>query len=149
MNTKNARIEYADIIDLPHHQSATRKHMSLYDRAAQFSPFAALSGYDDMVIEEARRTDEMTVLEDWDKDEIGRKLAWIDERIQSGSHPEVLLTYFVPDEKKSGGAYVTSREQIKRIDATDQQVVLMQTTEIGHVNLTIDFNKLADIQEVE
>ena len=51
------RIVYADIIDLPHHQSPTRPHMSLYDRAAQFAPFAALTGYDDMIVEEVRETD--------------------------------------------------------------------------------------------
>ena len=51
------RIVYADIIGLPHHQSPTRPHMSLYDRAAQFAPFAALTGYDDMIVEEVRETD--------------------------------------------------------------------------------------------
>ena len=149
MGQKNARTEYADIIDLPHHQSKTRKHMSMHDRAAQFSPFAALSGYDELVTEEARTTEEMIALEDWDKDEIGRTLEQIDERIRNGEQPEAVITYFVPDEKKAGGAYVTAKEQIKRIDAANQKIVLVKCTEIGHVNLTIDFNKLAGIQELE
>ncbi len=149
MGLRNARTEYADIIDLPHHQSKTRKHMSMHDRAAQFSPFAALSGYDELVTEEARTTEEMIVLEDGDKDEIGRTLAEIDDRIRNGEQPEAVITYFVPDEKKAGGAYVTAKERIKRIDAINQKIVLVKCTEIGHVNLTIDFNKLAGIREAE
>ena len=145
----DAKKQYADIIDLPHHQSKTRKHMSMHDRAAQFSPFAALSGYDELVTEEARTTEEMIALEDWDKDEIGRTLEQIDERIRNGEQPEAVITYFVPDEKKAGGAYVTAKKQIKRIDAANQKIVLVKCTEIGHVKLTIDFNKLAGIQELE
>ncbi len=145
-NNGNARAVYADIIDLPHHQSATRPHMSLHDRAAQFSPFAALAGYDDMVTEEARQTESISVLEDWEMDVLGRKLDRIAERTAMGEHPELQITYFVPDEKKTGGAYVTKREAIKRIDAANQKIVLMAESRIGHVNRTIDFDKVADLR---
>ena len=79
------RIVYADIIDLPHHQSATRPHMSLYDRAAQFAPFAALSGYDEMIVEEARETDTGIVLEDWELEQLNQKLTLIADVLEDGN----------------------------------------------------------------
>ena len=142
----NARAIYADIIDLPHHQSATRPHMSLHDRAAQFSPFAALAGYEDMVTEEARQTGTMTALEDWEMDVLGRKLDRIAQITSKGEHPVLEITYFVPDEKKAGGEYVTKAEAVKRIDAANKKIVLMAESRIGHVNLTIDLDKVADLR---
>ena len=145
-NSRNARSVYADIIDLPHHQSNTRPHMSRHDRAAQFSPFAALSGYEDMVEEEARQTKTQSVLEDWEMEALGRKLERISELTMRGEHPALEITYFVPDEKKSGGAYVTIHERVKRIDTPNQKIVLMAESAIGHVNQTIEFGKVADLR---
>ena len=103
MNEKNAREVYADIIDLPHHQSKTRPHMSLYDRAAQFSPFAALTGYDDMVREEARLTDQKIELGEQDLDLLNQKMNLIAELIEEGRNPEITAIFFVPDKRKDGG----------------------------------------------
>ena len=78
------RIVYADIIDLPHHQSPTRPRMSLYARSAQFAPFAALSGYDEMIVEEARETDAGIVLEDWELEQLNQKLTLIADVLEDG-----------------------------------------------------------------
>lgn len=97
------RIVYADIIDLPHWQSPTRPHMSLYDRSAQFASYKALSGYEDMVAEEARITDEEMQLSESKITMLNQKLNLIADAVKDGTHPELTFTVFVPDEKKSGG----------------------------------------------
>jgi hypothetical protein len=94
------RVIYADIIDLPHHQSPTRPHMSLYDRAAQFAPFAALTGYDDMVAEEARIVENKVELSETEIDLLNQKLSLIADVIEKGEKPKVTITYFVPDQLK-------------------------------------------------
>lgn len=109
---------YNDIIDLPHHQSRGRKQMSLYDRAAQFSPFAALTGYDEIIAEEGRLTDEMTDLPDHVREELDRKLMLLSAMIADGYTPAVTVTHFVPDELKTGGSYETYTGEVKKIDYT-------------------------------
>lgn len=96
---REALLRYGDIIDLPHHESRTRPHQSMALRAAQFAPFAALTGYGDAIRETARRTETRPELEEDKKEELDRKLA---ELLQSESRT-ALLTVFVPDEKKEGG----------------------------------------------
>ena len=98
MKQDDAKIKYAHIIGLPHHQSATRKHMSLYDRAAQFSSYKALSGYEDMVIEEARLTGSEIELSEIDMELLNQKVRMLEGALSSGEHPYVSLTYFKPDE---------------------------------------------------
>ena len=120
----NPRKVYADIIDLPHPVSAKHPRMSLHDRAAQFASYKALSGYEDMIGEEARRTDRRIEPEEADLDILNRKLKLIGDRIDEGKSPLVTFTVFVPDEKKAGGAYVTRTARVKRIDAEEQEVVL-------------------------
>ena len=88
---------YGDVIDHPHWESLTHPPMSLYDRAAQFSPFAALSGYDDMIDEEVRMVDNRIELSEEEMEELNRKLSQIDETISSGIRPLITVTYFVPD----------------------------------------------------
>ena len=136
---------YADIIDLPHHQSSTRPHMSLYDRSAQFASYKALSGYEDMVEEEARLTDLQQALDDYEQDCLSRNLAKIEELTKSGIHPKITFTVFVPDEKKAGGRYEEMTDTVKKIDMTYRKVVLMSTTRVGKVNITIDFDRIAGI----
>ena len=97
--------DYSDIIDHPHHVSRTHLQMSMHDRAAQFSPFAALTGFDAAVEEEARVTDKRMELEE---------LRILSEHIEE--QPEVSITYFVPDERKDGGGYVTKTGALKKID---------------------------------
>jgi hypothetical protein len=119
---------YDDIIHLPHHQSATHPHMSAYDRAAQFSPFAALTGYEAAVAETARQTDRKVDLDEWDKAALNERLTIIQETLNE--RPEVSITFFVADEKKSGGAYVTVTGCVKKIDAYEHVVVMLDGTKI-------------------
>lgn len=120
---------YDDIIHLPHHQSGTRPHMSLHDRAAQFSPFAALTGYDAAVEEAARLTEQKLELSEEEKAAIGAKLTEIKEHIKE--RPEVTVTYFVPDERKAGGTYVTVTGTVRRIDEFERVVVMQDQSRIG------------------
>ena len=126
---KQARTLYRDIIDLPHHQSQTREHMPLRDRAAQFAPFAALTGYHDMVKEEARLTEDRVILSETELDMLSQKLSLICDMVEGGDHPLVAVTYFLPDEKKSGGRYETVTGPVKKVDAAARTVVLLRT---GH-----------------
>ncbi len=105
---------YADIIDLPHHVSQKHPQMPMEKRAAQFSPFAAVSGHDDAIGETARFTEEQLELSDDEIAVIDEKLQWLREHIKE--QPEVTVTYFQPDEKKNGGAYVTVTGSAKKID---------------------------------
>lgn|SRR5574344_2096219 len=128
MNTTVNEHRYDDIINLPHHQSATRPHMSNYDRAAQFAPFAALTGYDDAVKETARLTDKKVELDEYSKDTLNERLNMIQDAIDE--QPEVSITYFLPDKKKSGGAYVTETDRVKKIDEYENIVLLQDGTKI-------------------
>ena len=102
--------------------------MDKINRAAQFAPFAALTGYDEAVIETARLTDSKLELDEYTKEELNRKLNFISENIDD--LPETSITYFVPDKKKSGGKYVTKKGYIKRIREYESDVVFDDGTEI-------------------
>ena len=140
------RIVYADIIDLPHHQSKTHPHMSLYNRAAQFAPFAALSGYDEMISEETRETGVQQQLEEWEMEKINQKLNLIDDVIKDGHRPTLTITYFVPDAKKAGGEYVTITEQIKKVDPVRRKIVLMKAEGRAGLNVEIDIDRISAIR---
>ena len=118
------RIVYADIINLPYHKSDKYPHMSLYDRSAQFSSYKALSGYEDMVAEEARIVGERIVLEGHELDLLNQKLELIADVIRDGHIPELSITHFVPDDKKEGGKYVTVTGKIKKVDSVFGQIQL-------------------------
>lgn len=119
---------YDDIIHLPHHQSGTRPHMSLHDRAAQFSPFAALTGYDAAVEEAARLTEQKLELSEEAKAALSAKLTEIKEHIKE--RPEVTVTYFVPDERKAGGTYATVTGTVRRIDEFERIVIMQDQSRI-------------------
>ncbi len=121
--------KYADIINLPHHTSRTRPRMPAPARAAQFSPFAALTGYGAAVDETARLTDDRIVLDENAKAILDGKLQIIAEHI--GDLYDVTFTYFVPDKKKSGGAYVSTTGQVKEIDEYERVVKLWDGTNIA------------------
>ena len=114
---------YDDIKYLPHHQSSTRSHMSLHDRAAQFAPFAALTGYEDMLQEEARLTQREIELSEAEKQRLDRKLAWISERLSAGDRPIIRVRFFVPDERKSGGRYEEYTGAIRKLNAFQRKLV--------------------------
>ena len=113
---------YDDIIHLPHHVSKTRPQMSMEDRAAQFSPFAALTGYDAAILETGRLTEDKLELGEETQAILDRKQRYLAEIIDT--KPEITVTYFVPDEKKSGGAYSTVTGFLKRIDEYERELVL-------------------------
>lgn len=106
--------KYDDIINLPHHVSSTRVHMPMLDRAAQFMPFRALTGYEDAVHETARQTDEKIELTEDEKILLDRKLQRLADDL--ANQPQVTLTWFQPDKRKAGGAYVIITGQLKKID---------------------------------
>ena len=123
----DVRKKYGDIINLPHHQSPTRPKMSNYDRAAQFSPFAALTGHADAIKETARKTEEFNEPSDDMKAVINKKLLFLVDRLET--RPEVAITFFQPDEKKSGGAYITVKGNISKIKRYEREIQ-MTTKEI-------------------
>lgn len=114
---------YADIIELPHHQSVDRPHMSLYDRAAQFSPYAALVGYDDIVKETARRTDKRSELGESDRILMDQKLMMIMDMIEDGKYPIITVSYFIPDPLKDGGAYAEFTGIVKKVDTIQRHII--------------------------
>lgn len=120
--------KYNDIIDLPHHVSTKRPRMSMQDRAAQFSPFAALTGYDAAVKEAARLTDSRTELSDEELSILNIKFQILLDHLRE--KPNVSFTYFKPDEKKSGGKYVTLRGIVKKADTFKRLVVMQDDTGI-------------------
>lgn len=114
--------EYDDIINLPHHVSATHPRMTAINRAAQFSPFAALTGYDVAIKETARLTDERVELDEYTKEYLNDRLQIIADQLKE--HPEIAITYFQPDAKKNGGAYVTANGTAKKIDIYERVVIM-------------------------
>ena len=127
MNQKEM-YKYQDMIDLPHHVSRTHPPMPIQDRAAQFAPFAALSGHYEAVRETARLTEVRTELDEGIREELNRELRRIQEQIGRGE--AVSFTYFVPDPKKSGGAYVTVTGCVKKIKEYERAILLEDGTEI-------------------
>ena len=114
--------KYDDIIDLPHHVSTTHPHMPIIDRAAQFQPFRALTGYEDAVHETARSTNQRVELTEDEKALLDVRLQKLADEIRS--LPPVTLTYFQPDKKKAGGAYVSVTGQLKKIDDLEGTLIL-------------------------
>ena len=117
---EDARNKYADIIDLPHHQSEKRQKMSNYDRAAQFSPFAALTGHTESIKETARLTDEYSEPSEEMKAIMNEKILFLMEQLEN--QPEITITFFKPDEKKQGGAYITITGVVKKIKTYERQI---------------------------
>ncbi len=120
--------KYDDIINLPHHKSKVHPCMPIKDRAAQFSAFASLKGYEDAVKETARLTHEQRELDDNKKSELNEKLTYILENIKS--KPAVAVTYYVPDKYKAGGEYYTETGIIRKIDTYQNKIVLENNLEI-------------------
>ena len=104
---------YDDIINLPHHVSPTRQRMSMHDRAAQFAPFAALVGYDDAVAETARLTETRPELDEQEHKELDMRLRYLADHLKE--QPVVHIRYFMPDERKSGGAIMDFNGIVRKI----------------------------------
>ncbi len=108
---------YADMLRLPHHVSRTRPRMPLAERAAQFSPFAALSGYEDAIQEAGRLTEDFRELDETAAEELDRKLQYLLPRLSR--HPEITVTFFQPDPRRSGGAWVQTEGRAVKADLTE------------------------------
>lgn len=123
---------YDDVIWRRHPTSKKHPRMSRMNRAAQFAPFAALTGYEESIEETARLTDRRIELSEYEIEELNAKLNFIQEHIKE--RPEVTITYFQPDERKEGGSYITVAGKVRRIDEVigvlvfeDEKIICLET----------------------
>lgn len=139
--------KYDDIINLPHHVSASHPKMPLSDRAAQFSPFAALTGHPEAIKEMARLTEEWIELDESSKEMLDERLQVIRENLIN--RPEIIFTYYKPDEKKSGGAYLTVKGTVKKINEYEHQILLEDGTVLVVENLfSIEGELFRDLEDL-
>ena len=120
--------KYDDIIALPHPEPRTHPRMSLNDRAAQFSPFAALTGHSAAIAETGRLTDSRITLDESEMARVDAELQHLQELLPS--RPTVSITYFVPDERKAGGSYQTVTGTVRRIDTVNGILLLTDRREV-------------------
>lgn len=113
---------YDDILYMPHPDSKVHPRMSMIDRAAQFSPFAALTGYEAAIDETGRRTDARIELDESQKEELDHRMQMLQEHL--AERPEISVTYFVPDERKEGGAYVTVTGRVRKVNLYERVLIL-------------------------
>lgn len=125
---RNHEHDYDDIIHLPHHVSKTHPQMPLLNRAAQFSPFAALTGHAAAIQEAARLTDPFIEPDESRKELLNAQLQMIKENLEQ--KPKIEVTYFRPDSRKSGGAYVTFCGQVQKIDENSRRILFVDGTTI-------------------
>ena len=125
--------QYDDIINLPHHVSSTRPQMPMLDRAAQFAPFAALTGYDAAIKETGRLTDEKIEMDEEALNILNMKYQILVDSLDD--EPEVTFTYFKPDERKAGGAYVKATGIVKKVDDFERLIVMQDGTKLPMDNI--------------
>ena len=119
----NGSHKYDDMIDLPHHQSTRRPHMPLSERAAQFSPFAALTGYEAAITEAGRLTESFREMDESEKQLLDEMLWFLEEN--RANAPEIAVLHFVPDERKEGGSYVETSGRYLKVDRATKEIVLV------------------------
>ena len=115
-------------VNLPPHISKRHPQPTMMDRAARFAPFAAITGYEEMVLEEARVTEEWVDLTESALERLNERLVILQEHLSA--QPEITITYFEPDQRKSGGAYVTHTGIVKRIDLYEHLLIMMDGKKI-------------------
>lgn len=120
--------KYDEIMGLPHHVSKTRPQMPMSDRAAQFAPFAALTGYDSAIKETGRLTDERIELDEEALTALDMKYQLLIDALDEA--PEVTITYFQPDERKDGGKYVSVVGAVKKVDDFDRRIIMQDGSKI-------------------
>ena len=120
--------QYEDIIKLPHHVSPTRPQMPMSDRAAQFAPFAALTGYDAAIKETGRLTDEKIELDEEALTALDMKYQFLMDALDDA--PEVTITYFQPDERKAGGKYVSAVGVVRKVDDFERRITMQDGAKI-------------------
>ena len=119
---------YDEIINLPHHVSKTRPQMPMSDRAAQFAPFAALTGYDSAIKETGRLTNERIELDEEALTALDMKYQLLMDAFDDA--PEVTIIYFQPDERKAGGQYVSATGMVKKVDDFERRIIMQDGTRI-------------------
>ena len=124
---------YDDIINMPHHVSRSRKHMSNNDRAAQFLPFAALTGYEDAIKETGRVVKEKIILGLEDRELLNQKLSILKAHLRE--RPPLQITYFKKDEKKDGGSYITDEGLLRNIDEVEKTITLVDGDPIAIIDI--------------
>ena len=144
-NEPDPEIVYADIFSLPRHVSQKHPAMSLYDRAAQFAPSAALTGYDAMIGEEARLVGRRIEPGDAETEALNEAAARLRRILDSGKKPLAEITWFVPDPLKAGGTYETVTERVRRLDPVRGKIVLSRTEGYGNSSVEIS---LSDVLEI-
>ena len=120
--------QYEDIINLPHHVSPTRPQMPMSDRAAQFAPFAALTGYDAAIKETGRLTDDKIELDEEALTALDMKYQFLMDALDDA--PEVTITYFQPDERKAGGKYVSAVGVVRKVDDFERRITMQDGAKI-------------------
>lgn len=138
MNDRMECHRYDDVINRQHPTSKKHPRMSSMNRAAQFAPFAALTGYEESIEETARLTDRRIELSEYKIEELNAKLNFIQEHIKE--RPEVIVTYFQPDERKEGGKYLTVTGNVRWIDEVNGVMVFEGET-------ILDINTITDIEK--
>ena len=123
------KFPYEDIVNLPPHISKRHPQPTMMDRAARFAPFAAITGYEEMVLEEARVTEEWVDLTESALEQLNERLVVLQEHLLE--QQEITITYFKPDLRKSGGAYVEHTGIVKRIDLYEHLLVMIDGKKIG------------------
>jgi len=140
MNSK-----YEDIINLPHHVSTKHPQMSMESRAAQFAPFAALTGYDEQIKETTRKTDRKIEIDDELRELLNKKLNILNENIST--KPYIKVIYFVKDQRKTGGTYCEKKGNIRKIDIPNELIIFDDKTKIKLTDiLDIDSEKTKNIE---
>ena len=134
--------KYDDIYLMPHHVSQKHPRMTIEARSAQFAPFSALTGYEDLIEETSRITEEKKELSEDEKDELDRKIIEISKRLNSGENITLSVTYFKDDLKKCGGEYINYIGKLKKINKYKQEIVLEDCNRI-------DVNKICNIIIIE
>lgn len=146
-NSEDPRIVYADIIDLEWEPKRKHPRMSLHDRAAQFAPFAALSGYDEMVTEEARITEQQAEPSGEELERLNRRFTRLSALLAEGARPRVTVLLFVPDEKKAGGRYETVSGEVRRLDPVMKKLILLGEGSPAE-RISIDMDRILDLSSV-
>ncbi len=123
---EQAEKTYADILLLPYPKSKRPTYLSLRERAAQFAPFAALAGYEEMVQEEARLTEPEKELSEWELQLLDGTLHQMEEQMKEGRKPQVRVDYFVRDLRKPGGSRETAEGMVKEMDPVFRRLILFE-----------------------
>ena len=139
--------DYSDIIALPRPVSKKHPQMGRLERAAQFAPFAALSGYDEMVTEEARITEQQAEPSGEELERLNRRFTRLSALLAEGARPRVTVLLFVPDEKKAGGRYETVSGEVRRLDPVMKKLILLGEGSPAE-RISIDMDRILDLSSV-